>query len=84
MARNEFLLTGGDFGQRFNTRGADLDSFAVKVSPLKIHIFAVAVDGIIITAQEFAFVGHHRFFAASWTARSHFSSKVQIDISKII
>ena len=71
MARNEFLLTGGDFGERFNTRSANLDAFAVKVSPLKIHVFAVAVDGIIITAQKFALVGHHRFFSAVRTTRSH-------------
>ena len=48
-----------------------MHSFAVDFSPLKIHIFAVAIDRIIITAQKFALIGHHRFFPASRTTRSH-------------
>lgn len=53
--------------QGLNARGANHDSFAGDKSPLEIGVFAVAVYGIIIAAQEFAFVCHHRFFAATGT-----------------
>ena len=68
-ARN--LSANGGFGERFNARSANFNPFAIEARPLQIDVFAITVDRIIITAQEFALICHHRFFSASGTAVGH-------------
>ena len=58
IARSLFVTSGG-FGERLNTGGANHHAFAADMGPLQVDVFAVAVDGVIIAAQEFAFISHH-------------------------
>lgn len=76
MAREENLFGDGRFGERLNTRGANLEALAVNFGPLEVHLFAVAIDGIVITTQKFAFVGHHGFFTASRASACHNSTSI--------
>ena len=43
----------------------------VNLGPLQIWILAIPIDGVIMTAQKLALIGHHGFFIAQRTPGCH-------------